>query len=387
MSPPLTILVVDDVQMNLDMIARFLGEGGHRVFTAASGEDALEQFTKETPDLVLMDVIMPCMDGYETTEQMRKLKPETWVPIIFLSALSDNVDQIRGLEAGGDDYLVKPVNLTLLQAKIRAMQRIAEMQNRLAETTAELQRYHQQAEEEQELAQQLMTRMVSTAIIDDDVLRVWNRGATRFSGDLVAASRAKNGRLYLLNADSMGHGLPAALPLLPVSHIFYAMAESGFSISSIVEEMNNQLSRQMPTGRFVTATLVCVDQPNGTIDIWNGANPPALFFDTNGNCVKEFDSEHTPLGVEIGNRFDSRSVIWQWPEDGTLLLCSDGLTEACNASGDAFGNDRLLSAVQSAKNRHVLESVVASLEKHLNGAPAHDDISLMVVDCSIGASG
>ena len=383
MPPQLTILVADDVELNLDMIDRFLSSEDYRVIRAESGKKALELFESEQPDMVLMDVMMPEMDGYEATEQIRARFPDRWVPIIFLSALSENVDQIRGLEAGGDDYLIKPINLVLLEAKILAMRRIAEMQNKLAQTTRELQRLHEEAEQEQEMAHELMTRMVSVARIDDPALRVWQQGATRFSGDLIAATRTKNGRLYLLSADSMGHGLPAALPLLPISHIFYEMAERGYSVSSIVEEMNNNLCRQMPTGRFVTATLACVDSANAMVEIWNGANPPALFVDTNGCVIKRFASAHPPLGVEKEDRFVSASCVWQWPQDGHLILHSDGLTEAENSSGTAFGESGLLNVIQGADDRHVLGEIVGAVNNHLGGEAPHDDMSVIVVQCNV----
>ena len=381
----LNILAVDDVEMNLEVIDRYLASVGHKVVKASSGEEALKVFQEIEPDVVLMDVMMPGMDGYETTKRIRQLNADKWVPVIFVSALSENIDQIRGLDAGGDDYLTKPINLGLLEAKIKAMQRIADMQRELAETTLQLRRYHEDAELEQEIAHELMVKMVSGAHCGDPALQVWQENATRFSGDLVAAIRNKTGKLYVLGADSMGHGLPAALPLLPVSQTFYEMAEEGFSVSSIVDEMNSQLHRQMPVGRFVTATVCCFDFPNKVIDIWNGANPEAIFVEENGSIARSFVSRNAPLGVEGSEIFDSRSQTWQWDKPGRLVMYSDGVLDAQNAAGEMLGEEKI-SDILIKNSTDVFNAISGLVKNHLGDAQPKDDISLMVVNCN-GAGG
>ena len=375
------ILAVGDVEMNLEVIDRYLTSVGHSVVKAYSGEEALEIFQNVDPDDVLMDVMMPGMDGYETTRRIRKLVGDRWVPVIFVSALSENVDQIRGLDAGGDDYLTKPINLSLLEAKIKAMQRIAEMQQQLAETTAQLRQYHEDAELEEESAHELMVKMVSGVHRQDAALNVWQENATRFGGDLVAVMRNKTNKLYVLVADSMGHGLPAALPLLPVSQTFYEMAEQGYTVSSIVDEMNSQLHRQMPVGRFVTASVCCLDFKNRILDIWNGANPEALFVDDRGQILRSFSSRNAPLGVESADKFDSRSQTWQWDAPGRLLMYSDGVLDAQNADGEMLGEEKI--GAEIGKNLPDIFLAISNLVKdHLGTEQPKDDISLIVINCA-----
>lgn len=268
MVDPITVLVVDDVQENLTLVCKTLEQEGYRVVLASSGEEALQVFGREHPDAVLMDVMLPGIDGFETTRRLRRLNGQRWVPIIFISALGQSVDMVRGLEAGGDDYLGKPIDLALLLAKMRAMQRIAVIQGQLMKTSTELEAYRQAAEEEQEMA-----RMLEASSVEYPGLQISLEPANRFSGDLLVANRAMGEQLYLMHADSMGHGLPAALPLLPIAQIFHTMTMRGLSLSSIAHEMNTQLRRQMPSGRFVTATLVRLDRGNRLVEVWNGGNP------------------------------------------------------------------------------------------------------------------
>lgn len=135
---PLTILVVDDQSATRVAIAAELDRIGHRVLEADSAEWALQLFERHRPDLVLMDVEMPVHNGYWAARQMRAAEPGGWTPIIFLSQRDQDEDVWQGIEAGGDDYLVKPVSPMVLHAKLRAMQRLQSMRRRLVIMSEEL---------------------------------------------------------------------------------------------------------------------------------------------------------------------------------------------------------------------------------------------------------
>jgi diguanylate cyclase (GGDEF)-like protein len=131
------ILVVDDSSSERLFLSQYLGKQGHEVLTAEDGTRGLWMFAETAPDLVLLDMVMPDMDGRETVRQIRALSDE-WVPIIFLSGMDKTEDIETALDAGGDDYLVKPFKPKILDAKIRSMQRIAAMRHRLVEANVKL---------------------------------------------------------------------------------------------------------------------------------------------------------------------------------------------------------------------------------------------------------
>lgn len=132
------ILVADDSKTNLALITASLQKLGHDVMTVMSGDDVLVVFKKQHPDLIILDVVMKEMDGFECAKKIRAIEGEDWIPIIFLSSSVDDISIAKGISAGGDDYLTKPFSEITLEAKIKAMQRIAEMRKRLYETTQEL---------------------------------------------------------------------------------------------------------------------------------------------------------------------------------------------------------------------------------------------------------
>lgn len=132
------ILLVDDSPTIRAGTSQMLEKMGHAVTMAENGELALAAYQRDRPDLVLMDVTMPVMDGYAAAQQIRTRYPEDWVPIIFLSGASEEQHLERGIRAGGDDYLIKPASYVVLHAKIHAMQRIDDMRRRLLKVSAEL---------------------------------------------------------------------------------------------------------------------------------------------------------------------------------------------------------------------------------------------------------
>ncbi len=132
------ILVADDSQTNLVLLADALVRLGHEVTATKSGEEAIVAFLKAKPDLIILDVLMDGMTGFECAAKIREIEPDEWIPIIFLSASVDDESIASGIDAGGDDYLTKPFSQITLSAKIKAMQRISDMRKNLYAATCKL---------------------------------------------------------------------------------------------------------------------------------------------------------------------------------------------------------------------------------------------------------
>lgn len=375
-SRSLRILAVDDTPANLALLRAALSKAGHMTITASRGEEALQLFSAERPDLVLMDVMMPGMDGIETTRRIRAMDVERWVPIIFISALGHSNDMVRGLEAGGDDYLTKPIDLVLLLAKISAMQRIAGLESRLHKANKVLNTYRQVSEYELNMARELLERMVVKYSSPVEGVDLWTQAAAKLGGDLVVTQRHHNDRSYVLLADAMGHGLSATLPLLPLVEVFSSMTRDGFTIAAIVREINTRLYTLLPTGNFVTVTLLSVDWTNRILEIWNGGNPAALLLDAEGKVVRSFSSRNPALGILSEDDFDAVPESLQWHAKGALLLYSDGLVDALDAQGVDFGESRIIDALRGDDPHQSLKQAILA---HLGEQSANDDISFATV--------
>src|SRR3990167_4133982 len=132
------ILVADDSKAALSLITDSLTQLGHTVLPANSGQEAIDIFLSNRPDLIILDVVMDDVNGFETAKRIRSIDTNEWIPIIFLSASVDDASLAKGIDAGGDDYLTKPFSDVTLAAKIKAMQRIADMRQKLFETSQKL---------------------------------------------------------------------------------------------------------------------------------------------------------------------------------------------------------------------------------------------------------
>lgn len=379
---PLQILAVDDDPLIGLTISAFATRLGHQCVHVAAGAEAISRYRESDFDLVLVDRIMPGMDGLETTGQLRALQESTgWRPIIMLSGASDIDEQVIALNAGCDDFLAKPINFSILEAKINAFWRIADMQQQIARQHNELQHYANLEAEEKRISNFLMERLVRREQLYNPLIQHHLQPASMVSGDLLLACTSRSNDIYVMLADATGHGLPAALTLIPLSQTFYAMAAKGFQLSSIVHELNQQHRAHSPADRFVAALAACYRPRDGIVEVWNGGIPTALLLSSSGQVLWRFRSQNLPLGI-VGSELFSREVeAFKLPEESAqLFMYSDGLIEAENAAGEAFGKQRLQDILQAPPGER-LDRLQASLDAHLGSQPAHDDVSYLQLLC------
>jgi anti-sigma regulatory factor (Ser/Thr protein kinase) len=208
------------------------------------------------------------------------------------------------------------------------------------------------------------------------------QAAEVFSGDLIAAARTPAGDLYVMLADSSGHGLTAALAVMPVLQTFHAMVAKGYSLNALAAEINRKIGEYLPANRFVAAVLVALDAKNGRLSIWNGGCPPAVLLNSEGMAICQFDSMHLPLGILNPNHFDDEVKTYHYGNNRCqILLCSDGAVDSADSSNMEVGMAHLLQAARTGNVAERLPGMVRMLEQQLAGKQAHDDIALILVDC------
>ncbi len=501
----LKVLVADDAVVNRRLLQAFLEKLGHTVVLAEDGLEAIALFQSENPDIVLMDVVMPKLNGLDATRRIKELSGARWVPVLVVSALSRPEQLVEGLEAGADDYLPKPLNFRILEAKMRSIERTLTLQRSVAgnlrrtkaitdhmldsmitidemgmilscnpathrlfgyteedlvgknvrglmppppgdeqsgqlsfygnagrgdtrevqgrrrdgtlfplqigvselvldgqrtfigilrdvserreaerkirEHAESLQRYHDAAEEENAFAREIMLKQLHRTGLDDPRLSYGVDAAENFSGDMAAARRSTQNRLYAMLCDATGHGLAAAISAMPAIPVFYGMAGRNLPLSLMVSEMNATLRQAMPAGRFVAAVMTCVDESQGVVEIWNGGMPDVLWLNEQGRIVQHFNSRQLALGIVDSESMDVRPLKFEWQGTGQLVICSDGVLEAENEAGEAFGEERLTAVLRQASLRDRCAAVRAAVREHMGGLAARDDASIMIIDC------
>lgn len=380
----LTILIVDDSRPDRALMTAMLAKMGHEVMQAGTGEEALEIFLENMPDMVLMDVLMPGMGGFDTVREMRRIARNEWFPIIFITGLGHEDDIVRGIEAGGDDYVLKPINYKMLHAKVDSLHQHLQFFRRMQEQSKLLLDNKIRSEEEQQAAHEFMGRLLALDKIKDPLVKFHLQAAEIFSGDLIAAARTPIGNLYIMLADSTGHGLTAALAVMPVLQSFHAMVSKGFSIGALAAEINRKIREYLPANRFVATVLVELDTKNGRISVWNGGCPPAVLLNSDGAVVCHFHSSHLPLGILNPANFNDEVAHYHYGNNHCqLLLCSDGAIDSADPGSMELGLSHLLQVARAEKIGERLPGMVRMLEQKLEGKPAHDDIALILVDCPV----
>lgn len=245
----------------------------------------------------------------------------------------------------------------------------------------ELQAYHDRQEEENALAQEIILRLMQHGGLSSPRLHYWFSPATTFSGDIIAAMHGPEGQLYVMLADAMGHGLAAAVTVLPVMSVFHARAERGHQLENIVAEINRNLRATLPPGRFVAATLLCINRANKTADAWVGGMPAMQLLGADGRMLKTLNSSNFPLGITDFKAGMADTIRISWEDGNQFLMYSDGLIEAANPAGESFGGERLERALQGVPAAQRLAAVQSALASHIGSSVPHDDISLALIDC------
>jgi len=364
------------------VLSAMLQKDGYTVCVAENGREAVALFEQQQPDMVLMDVMMPEMDGYEATSQIKALAGVRFVPVIFLTAITDDQALVQCVVCGGDDFLTKPYKRPILKAKINALERVRQLYTTLQHQKEVLTSHHQRLQREYEVAKKLFNTIVHPGCLDAPHLKYLLSPMAIFNGDLLLAARQPSGGLHIMVGDFTGHGLPAAVGAIPVSDIFYSMTAKGYAISDIVAEANQKLKAILPTGVFCAACLLEFNATYSTLNVWNGGIPDVLIRPPHGGALRRLPSQHLPLGI-VDNALLDRSVEMVAVLPGErIYVYTDGVIEASDLSGALFGQERLETYLtpKDAPDQ-LFEFICDGLATFQAGGPQRDDLTCIEITC------
>jgi PAS domain S-box-containing protein len=366
---PLSILLVEDSKTQAMLLISLLNQFGHSVHHSLTGEDAIDKFRQIKPDLVLMDITLPGIDGYEATKAIRA-EQKQWVPIIFLTGLHEVADKLRALEVGGDEFFTKPINHSELDAKLKVMGRIHAMQKQLNQ-------YMVEQEEANELAALVMNRYLSASQKDPRVEYSILSASHHFSGDAVSLAKTPDGGLNVMLLDAMGHGLPAAINVLPAIHSFYALSKRGVPLENLVSELNDIVCEFSPTGHFLAATFLNLNNSATALSGWIGGTPTVLI--KSDDEINSFNSKNFSLGVLPSNKLELEFFKTPWSEKSLLVTCTDGVIESTSKEGEELGEQWINDIVQRYGNT-LDNTLFDKLWKESLGCnKPHDDATVLII--------
>ena len=334
------VMIVEDSDLDRQLLERFVRKEGWSTISAENGEQAIALFQSRQPDIVLMDALMPVMDGMEATRRIKSLAGERMVPIVFLTSLQETQELVRCLQAGGDDFLSKPYNKVILGAKLSKYERMRSMHSQLLKEREKVAQINGHLLREQAVAKAVFDNVIRLGSLTSAMIKHHLSPLAIFNGDVLLATRTPDGGLAVFLGDFTGHGLPAAIGAMPTAEIFYGMCAKGFDVGDVVQEINRKLKRVLPVGVFCCASMVHLNFNRQEVRVWHGGVPEAMIFRPGVGIIETISSRHLPLGVMPHERFDDSVVTYTMQAGDRLYLCSDGVLEARNGAGDMLGDER-----------------------------------------------
>ena len=376
-----TVLVVDDVMPNRKLLNALLSRQGFNVLEAENGQQAVEMY-QQHDDLymIFMDVMMPVMDGNEATRTIKQLAGNRFIPIIMVTALDEHQGMAKGVEAGADDYLTKPIDAILLNSKLKAMQRIRDLHDLQEKQYKQLQAIQKRIDDEQRLAESILNAAIGNRKDSIPNLTSTVQPAELFSGDLVLQTVREDGSWIAMVSDFTGHGLPAAVGTVPVTDSYYTMSRKGLDARQILCELNYKLKNFLPVNMFMCCALLDYSPDSRQLTIWNGGMPKILVKDGNtGKVSQTIDSADVPLGIVEKSVDDFQFEVLNVNPGDAVVVFSDGLTEAENESGEQLGLDRLISVVEANPVDQLENSIVSDWQSFQAEGKQLDDVTLLTV--------
>lgn len=374
------ILIVDDKEVNRNLLNQILTKMGYSILEASDGNVAIDAIKNHTIDLVLMDIMMPGMNGFDAAKNIKQLVGEKYLPIIYVTALSENDALETALAAGGDDFICKPVNFAILESKIKAHIRIRNLTEQIQSHNQQLLKHNQHLAREQELVAYFFDNALKQSYLDPRCIKHHVSPISAFNGDILFVTQRPVGGLYVLIGDFTGHGLSAAMGTLPVAQTFFQCTKKSLSIAEIAREINHHLYTLLPIDMFLAATLVEIPAAGENISIWSGGMPDAYIVNNKKEKIKSVRAQHMPLGVLNKEEFDMSVQLYRLSAGDKLYFSTDGIIESTNDGGEMFGETRLSELFQNYDN-DAFEQVLDTFRNFCDGNQQEDDITFIEINC------
>src|SRR5215468_7423747 len=380
------ILVVDDNDDNRYTFTRYLERSGYRdITTANDGEEAIARLKADAFDLVLLDVMMPKVDGYQVLSWLKDQPRLRDLPVIMISAVNEMDSVVRCIELGAIDYLLKPFNPVLLKARLGASLEKKQLRDQLNAHLARL-------EDELEAARKLQVGMVPhvfplpTAEWPIDLFAMMEP-AHEVGGDLYDFFTVADGRLCFLIGDVSGKGMPAALFMARTKSLVRIATElmrsrQGASArpADIIARVNRELCQNNGDLMFVTLFFAMLRPESGELEFCNaGHNAP---YRLNGQALEVIEGAK---GIILGIRPDAVYATGRTSlaPGESIYIFTDGVTEAADQQGELFAEARLEAVLRAAAGCSTAAEIVTSVAQAVRGfvgsALPSDDITMLAV--------
>lgn len=370
-NPPL-ILIVDDNPANVEILQMRLMANSYDIITATDGEMGLGMAREKHPDLILLDIMMPKMDGLEVCRRLKGDPSLPFMPIILVTAKTESKDVVAGLEAGGDEYLTKPVDHAALVARVKSMLRIKLLHDTVLGQSSQLKKQLKTATKIQSLFWPEIPEIEAGG-------HIWavSIPATYVGGDLYDVIQLPDESLLAYVADVSDKGVPAALIMAALSTKIRSESRSQSEIDKLLTSINSSLYNLISEESFfATIVLVRYWPASGKMQLALGGHLQPLWI-VGGGIGNMPHLNGISLGITPDAYFEKKEITLSPGE--SVLLFSDGLVEAENEEKELYGIERLIRYIKNKNETHLGHGLLDEIKKWRGNAAINDDLTLLEI--------
>ena len=387
------ILIVDDSEDSRKLLAAILTREGFHLLEAADGSSVVQICREEQPDLILLDIVMPVKDGYETCRELKEDPSTEHIPVIFLSARGDTSDKVKGLHLGAVDYITKPFDRAEVVARVKTQIKIHNLTMELSESNQKLQEKQHKIEEDLKAAAQIQSALLPSAKPDlKELSFAWQFiPCDRSGGDIFNIHQLDHRTLVAYLVDVSGHGVPAAMvtvsvvqSLLPHGRAVLETNDKNPSLSTARQpsKVLEILNSEYPIERFdkyFTIVYLIIDRLSGEITYSSAGHPPPLLRRASGT-IESLEAGGPMIG--LGDMLPFEEGHTRLMKGDRLFLHTDGITEYCH-NEEFFGRQRLESEISRTTGVSLdsaCRQIIGSMLDFGGGSRADDDITLVALE-------
>ena len=370
-----SILLVDDNATNLQVLYQTLEGEGCKLLVAKDGESALGIARRANPDLILLDIMMPGIDGFEACRQLKTDKSTSGIPVIFLSALDQTEDKVKGLHLGAVDYVSKPFQPDEIKARVNTHLTIHRLKR-------EVEDQKNQLEHELEVVSDVQRKLLPKQIPQIENLRLaaYYQTSRYAGGDYYDIIELPDQRWGILVADAEGHSAPAAVLMAMTCILFRSYPDAAYRPDEVIDFLNKHLCK-VADPSFMTALYAVFDSRHRRLTFARAGHPLPMVYRVSQGRSEELDPEGVaPLGIFPYDQ-EVPSIETELEPGDRFLLYTDGVSERFDPSGQLFGEQRLLDQLTKAdagSPQDALERIMSNVDQFAGDRPADDDQALVL---------
>ena len=372
------ILIVDDDTMNLNLLEAFLtaANENYELISAANGSQALEKVAKYNPDLVLLDIMMPEINGFDVCSIIKNNPATRFLPVILITALNDRENKIKGIEVGADDFLAKPVDRIELVTRVKSLLLTKSLHD-------DLENHYKLLKKELAMAKYLQESLLPKSVPDMASLdiAVFYQPSIEIGGDFYYFMDIDEHNLGIFMADISGHGVSAAMKTMVLKDRLFQNKNLWNSPKELIRSLNYGLIdffSLTDSDSFITALYLIIDTKKWEIRIVNGGHPEPIL---QSECGRRVLNETTTLPVGVFKDIHYEEAVAPFPPGGKLSMFTDGFFEISAAKGQQLSIEKLYAKLDELRDLSAMDTIdsIINYVEMVNQETPSDDKNLIVV--------